>query len=875
MGWWNGLRARLGLLFRGGAAEARMEEEIGFHVDMEAERLEREEGLDPVEARRRALVAFGGVERTKEELREGRGLAWLSGLRLDLKLGARMLVKYPVLTGASVLALALAVGLAVSFFEFMSNMAWPRFPLPEADRIVQLRLQDEESGDRERRALYDFERWRDELDGVEELTAVTTSEMVVRTEDERFATLEGARVTPSMFRFSRLRPLHGRPLRADDAEATSPAVAVLAYSAWRRLFDGDPGAIGRTLRVGSETATVVGVMPEGFEFPSNQQVWLPLRVRAVEVGPRDGPPLTIFARLARGVSLDEARAELEVVGRRISAAHPATHEQLRPRVDQPSTFGPEAALAGLLNLPFLFFMLVVAANVATLLFARTATREGEIAMRTALGASRRRIVLQMTAEALVLTLTASAVGLLAARWAFSRAMALFFEVQQARMPFWFDTTLSLRGVLYVLALAAVAALIIGGLPALRATRGGLRHRLTSTGTGVSSMKLGTVATAAIVVQVAITVAFVPLALDMALDTLPERTAEAFPADRYLYGRLTVEHHSERGADDGLGEDVAGEASYDEVHRRLLDEAGVVAATRASWLPGFNHVMSAVEVEGDSVVHHRRVLGVDPNFFEVLGARIVSGRGFRESDREGEAAVAVVDRAAVDVLFGGRNALGRRIRILGSNDEAPGPWHRIVGVVEGMAPAIGPGQQVGLYRPLRPERHGSIHVFARTREAPDELVPRVHDLVEAVDPSLGMAELKPLEAVWRPVHKGNSYALTALAAVAAVIVFFALMGIYALTAFTVERRAREIGIRSALGANPRRLLAAIFSRVVLQIGVGIAAGATLVGFALADEPGGLMLIGAVALAMLVVGGLGASVPAARALRIQPTDALRAE
>ncbi len=875
MGWVSGLRARLRLL-KGGEAETRMREEIAFHVDMEAERLEREEGLAPAEARRRSLVAFGGVERTKEELRAGRGLAWLSGLRLDLKLGARMLSKYPFLTGTSVLALALAVALAVSWFEFMSNMSHPRLPLPDADRIVLVRLQDEESGGQERRALFDFELWRDGLGTVTDLGAATTVEVVVRTGDGRYATLEGARVTPSMFPFSRLRPVYGRPLRPDDADPGSPPVAVLAYSAWRRLWDGDPGAVGRTVRVGSETVTVVGVMPEGFEFPTYQEIWLPLRDRGVDVGPRQGPPLTLFGRLVPGVSLGEARAELDVVGRRIASAYPATHEHLRPQLYRPSMFGGAAAFAGLLNLPFLLFLIVVSANVATLLFARTATREGEIAMRTALGASRRRIVLQMAAEALVLTLTAAVLGLLLARWAFPRALTLFLEIQQTRRPFWFDDTVSIRGAIYVLALAVVAALVIGGLPALRATRGELRQRLTSTGTGLSSMRFGAIATAVIVVQVAITVAFVPLAVDRALEALPNLGPADFPADHFLYGRLTREHAATMGGGDGLGGEGEGTAAFDEVERRLRAEPGVVAATRASWLPGFNHQTTALEVEGDPALIRRRVLDVDPDFFDVMGARIVGGRGFQESDRLGDAAVAIVDRESIDALFAGRNPIGRRIRFIRDpGADSAGPWQRVVGVVDGMEPAIGPGQPVGVYRPLRPERHASLHFFIRTLGRPDALVPRVHDLVAAVDPDLGMAQLEPLDAVWRPVQRGDAFLLTALGAVAAVIVFFALMGIYALTAFTVERRAREIGIRQALGASPVRLLAAVFSRAILQIGIGVALGAVLVGVALADQPRGLLLVAGVSLSMLLAGALGASIPALRALRIQPTDALRAE
>lgn len=875
MGRLSGTRARLRLLFSRGAAESRMEEEIRFHIDMETERLVRE-GLDEREARRRALVAFGGVERTREELREGRELAWLSGLRLDLKLGARMLLKYPVLTLASVLALAVAIALAVSWFQFSKNLALPQLPLPEADRIVLVLNQDLETASPERRSLHEFEAWRRALRSIEDLGAASPVEYTVTTQAGRFETLDGMRVTPAMFRVVRVRPVLGRPLSEEDDRPGAAPVAVIAYSAWQRLYAGDRSAIGQTVRLGSEQATLVGVMPEGFGFPVNEEIWTPLRESAVRYGPREGPAITMFGRLAPGASLEQARAELETV----AAASATPGERLRPEVRRFALGNDMSVTAALFNVPFLFFLLVVGANVATLLFARTATRESEIALRSALGASRRRIVLQLAAEALVLTAVAAALALVVADRGLRWGMALFWEVQQMRAPFWWEPGLSAAGVLYVCLLALLGAAVIGGIPGLRATRRRLRPHLAQPGAGGSGMRFGAVATGVIVVQVALCVAFIPVAITRSQEVLAERHGADFPAGTFLTGRLARETDgpppaasAEAGA---RAADPRTARLFDEVQHRLAADPAVLAATRSSRLPGFNHPIERIAIEGDSAESRNvRQVAVDPNFFDVMGARIVAGRAFTEGDVAGANAVAIVDRDWAREKFGGRSPIGRRIRYPARAGERKDRWYEIVGVVTGMERAIGPGTSVAVFHPLRPAEQRAVEFYLRTAGRPATLAPRVQALVGAVDPDLTVSDLMPLAAVWRPVERGNVALVAGLLVVAGIILLFALMGIYALMSFTVAQRAREIGIRAALGANPGRILAAIFSRAMMQIGLGVLIGVALASLTVARTPGGFRVVGGVAIAMAAVGLVGCVVPARRALRVQPIDALRAQ
>ena len=888
MSWFEGLATRARLLVKGGAEERRAEEEIRFHLEMETERLMRDEGLSEGDARRRALVAFGGVDRTKEELRDGRGLAWLSGLRLDLKLGARTLAKYPVLTLASVLALTVALALAASWFQFMTNLVTPDLPLPGSERIVQVVTRDVSVAANRSSSLYDFERWRDEVSTIDGLSAAAPAEYAVTAEDGRLSVLEGARVSPDFFGVAGVGPAMGRPLAASDFDAAAPLAVVLGHSAWRRLLDGDPSAVGETVRLGSQYATVVGVMPEGFGFPVNQEVWAPLRESAVDYDPREGPPLLVVGRLAAGATVDQARAELEAVGRRVAAEQPTTHEHLRPTVNR---FGRGSNMAGparLLNLPFLFFLIVVSANVATLFFARTVTRQGEIAMRSALGASRRRIVAQLIAEALVLTVLAAVVALGLAAWGLGWGMELFWEVQQSRPPFWFDFGLSLGTTLYVLGLAVVAAVIIGGIPAIRSTGRRLRNRITQgSGAGSAAMRFGAASTAVIVAQVALCVAFIPIALESGRDMLPEADDLSFPAESFLYGTLvqqtsdgptrTAESTGQESA--GAPESAASAAPevawYDEVARRLAAESGVVAATFANRLPGFNHPVEEIQLEGDTTrVLAARRAAISPNFFDVMEARIVAGRSFRESDLTADQPVTIVDEEWAVEAFDGRSPIGRRIRYPVADGQEP-RWYEIVGVVAGAQRALGPGEDVGLFQPLRPRRDGALHFYLRTDGRPAALVPQVNDMVAAVDPDFGIAELRPLEEVWGPVERSQRFFIFALAAVAALILLFALIGIYALTSFTVSRRAREIGIRAALGADPRRIVLTIFSRTLGQIAIGIVIGATLVSLTVMNSPEGIRTVIGVALAMTVVGLVGCVLPVRRALRVQPVEALRAD
>lgn len=816
------------------------------------------------------------------------GISWL-----DIKLGVRTLIKFPLLTVVGGVSITVAVVLAAGWFEFSWDLNSPALPFEDSDRLVRVWNHDVTEGDADApsvASLHDFEAWRGELESIRGLSAVLPFESTIGTEDRRSRVIDGARVTASTFRVLRVAPVLGRRFVEADMDPGAPSTVVIGNDLWRRFFDSDSSAIGRTVRLGTATSTIVGVMPEGFRFPGNEELWVPLRENAGSYERGDGPAVLAFGRLAQGFEVEAAQAELTAIGARMAAEFSATHETLRPRVGPLVDAGWEARFAAGANLMFILLLVVICANVAILVFARTATREGEIAMRSALGASRRRLVLQLCTEALVLTAGSAAVGLAIAGWGIEQAMDLFFEVQRSTPPYWWDTEMSWATVLYIMALAVVGAAVVGGIPALRATGRRVGPALSRLGSGGSALSFGRMSTVVIVMQVALCVIFLPLAYVRGQELLEEAGATTvtsrFPADEHLSGRLTRDVDVPPGGPtDRLRAEILDRTGelQDEVRRRLAAAAGVSAITFYGRLPGFNHPVETVLIEGDedlpadtAAERAVRSLTVDLNFFDVANTSLLAGRVFSPADLESELGVAVVSQQFVRDELDGRNALGRRLRFPGRGDGEGNRWYEIVGVVQDPALiASSPGEYVGLYHPLAPGDEVSIRFLLHTPSGTRSMVPRIRSLIASVDPSLVIEDLQPLSNVWRPVQRSDVSFTAAIGVVVAIALLLSLAGIYALMSFTVAQRVREIGVRAALGAGPPRLIAEIFRRALAQIGLGVLAGVLILSLTIADTGLDFRLVAGVAALMMGIGVLACVLPARRAVRIQPTEALRAD
>ena len=824
----------------------------------------------------------------EEEPRAPRGPDRADPLRfswLDFKVGFRMLARYPGLTLVGTAAIAVAIALGTVYFEAVDKWQNPRLPIRDGDRVVSIHNWDASAVAPERRSLHDFAAWREQARTVEHVGAAIVFVRNLATEDGRVEPVAGAEVTASAFALMGTPPLMGRTLTAQDERPAEPPVVVISHMLWKGRFASDPGVLGRTVELGTATATVVGVMPEGFGFPVSQRIWTPLRVDGSTLAPRTGPAVSVFGRLAPGASMDDARAELGAIGARVAAASPETHEHLRPRVTpyaKPLAEGGQALMLRnilyVVNGIFLMLLAVICANVATLVFARTATRGWEITVRNALGASRGRIVTQLFIEALVLACVAALLGLVLAKLALRVGLGLF--AGSDGMPFWIDDGLSWKTVLYTALLTLLGAAIVGILPALRVTRIDVQDALRNEGAARSGLRFGGFWTTVIVVQVAITVAFLPLAAGGVFESNRFRQrAEGIGAERYLTATVDVDREN-HGADSAAFAARA-RLSFDELERRLGAEPGVERVAFADRLPVMDQFKYLIEVDttaGAPATGLRRstLVQVSRGFFAAFGTSVVAGRDFEPLDFE-TGRVLIVNRSFARHVFGERNPVGQRIRIQGGEDDsvAGEEWYEVVGMVEDFGWQLPrPEEQAAMYRPRLPMPGADVSLAVRVRD-PEAFATRLRAVAAAVDPTIRLTDVQPLARVGGGEASMN-WALTSVAwLVSFIVLLLSATGIHSLMSFTVARRTREIGIRAALGASPGRIVAGIFSRAFLQIGAGVLAGsglAALLGLGSMREV--LVLLAADGV-MLVAGLVACAVPLRRALSIDPTEALRAE
>src|SRR3954453_20251384 len=811
---------------------------------------------------------------------------------LDWKLGARMLLKYPALTIIGGLSLAGAIAIGTVGIEVADELLYKRLPFDEPDRVVRLETQDTAASRAEPRVLHDFAIWRRSLKTVAELGAARVSERNVLTGEGGVESLRVAEITASAFPLTRVPPLLGRPLQpTDDVQGAEPVV-VLAYDVWQKQFLHDPAIIGRVVTVGRTARTVVGGMPPRFGFPRNQQLWVPLPIP--DVLPREGPAVQVFGRLADGASWQDAAAELDVVSARLAADQPATHAQLRTRVRAFAgrTPGDPLRLEDLAVHAIVLLLLgAVSANVATLIFARTAMREPEMVVRHALGASRARMIAQIVTEGLVLTLAAAVLGLVVAQTTVRYAWARASQIIGDGLPFWVDLKLEPATIAYALLLALVAAALIGLLPALKATGVSVQRGLqgiTSTG---GTMTFGGIWSCIGGAQVACTLLFVPAAVGIFTNSFHDQSRRAaLPTERYLTFRLGMDNEAlagERGVpDDGeIGARCA--RAYEELAGRLREEPGVRQVTHGDRLPTMAPEWVAVEMEQDGTPPARlhgnyeggfAMAAVGAGYHDAFGARIVAGRGFQAADAGAPNRPVVVNDAFMRVV--GRNPVGARVRTLQRGSERElGPWHEIVGVVtdlETLFPADW-SDAAYIYRAASAAEFDPVMVAVRVEGDAAPLAPRVAALARQVDAGLHLRDVVTLDDIVAQEQTRMMAGSVVFGSVLLVALVFSAAGLYALMAVAVARRTREIGIRIALGATSRQVLRSVFARAGRQLGGGIIAGNSIILLLAwrADSLTADLLVTSVitSVIMAAVGVLACAAPARRALRVQPTEALR--
>jgi len=828
------------------------------------------------------------------------GLSWL-----DFKLGFRMLSRYPMLTVVGSLAMAVAIGVGAGTFEIITRVTNPSLPLPDGDRIVGLNYWHRAESDARPSSSYDVLNWREGLRTLEDIGAFRLIQRNLIVGEQVGEPVDAAEISAAAFRVAGVPPLIGRVLVDEDESPQSPAVVVLGNRLWKMRFGADPSVIGRVVRLGATQATVVGVMPEGFAFPVRQSLWTPLRLRELPQEPGRGPALRVFGRLAAGIELSEAQAELTTFGSRVAEQFPKQYENLQPRVlpyaesfiGIPQDFLVRAGIHSI-NVFGALFLVVVCGNVALLMFARAATREREILVRRALGAARSRIVMQLFTEALVLAAIAAVLGLAATDFALKWALAAM-STEAEGWPFWFEGGLSATTLTYSAWLTLLAAVVAGVIPALKITRTNMEFGLRQASAGAGGIRMGGIWTGVIVAQIAATVLFTGVAYVVQRQAAGIASAKAaFPAEEYLAVRLEMDR-------DGLTDERASivdesfvrryEATARELEQRVAAEAGVAGVTLAERLPLMPSGGGGIELDdagsGESVPGREffvTTTAVDLDFFDVFQTPVVAGRGFAPRDTAVGANTVVVNHLFVDHILAGRNAVGRRIRYRVKDSQGikqPGPWFEIIGVVRDLVPD--PEAPLSLDIPAKPLVYHTLvsnrtqsyplYLAAHVRSGdPTSVLPTLRRIAADISPALRLSDIQRLDqGTSSDARAWNGFANFILL-VSAIALILSLAGIYAITSFTVSRRTREIAVRVALGAQVSNIVTTVFRGPFFQVAVGVALGCLMMGslvsvFGAVTRHAALLLVyGATMVGVCALACIG---PLLRVLRVEPTDVLR--
>ncbi|MCH7563289.1 MAG: ABC transporter permease [Gemmatimonadetes bacterium] len=845
------------------------------------------------ELRRARRTGRGDVGSPSQAIGAGFGISWL-----DVKLGLRMLVKYPGLTLVSGLAMSVTIAIAIGTFSFFQDFFLrPTVPLPEGDRIVSLGLRTTDTNRTQRRLLHDFVVWRSELETIEDVSIWRTVARNIVTPDGRGELVPLAMMSASGFKVARVPPLLGRPLLDSDEIDGAQPVIVIGYDEWMTRFEGDPGIVGRTIQIGRNVHTIVGVMPKGFTFPVSHKLWVPFSDDPDDYPVMEGPDgYFAFGRLAPGVTEAAARAEVTSIANRRAVQFPETHEHMRGQVmtyTDTHTGMDDVTAGGMIFVRVFLGMITLVvlipfANVATLVYARTATRAGEIAVRSALGASRRRIVAQLFVEALVLSTLSAAAGIGLALFVLARLRFYMDTYMSAGMPFWAKNGQDPWVVAYAAGLTILAAVVAGIVPGLQATGRGGQANLNARASG-SGMRLGSMWTALIVTQVAITVAFLPLVGSVGWQAIGLGFSRpTFAAHEFLGARISAEGAPTLMTFSGGSATDSHPELIEEVVRRLEADPLVTGVTLASSLPGdLFSTNRRLEVEGvdpplDSESHRVSVSAVAEDFFDVLGVRIEGGRALNRADWEVETRPVMVNRTFVQQVLGGANPIGRRIRDYRGPDDEPAPWREIVGFVDDLSTnPINPENVISrIFTPLdRSWLANAVHLIVRVPSSPGDFAPELRRITTSVDPTLRLFLIMPLGDLDDPLRTITRAAAAGLGLVILSVLLLSTAGIFSLMSFNVTQRRREIGIRSALGANPRRVVAGVMARSVKQLGTGVLVGLLVLavlppinldGFVVERD---MRLIIGVAVLMVTVGLLAAAGPVRRGLQIQPAESLR--
>ena len=878
MGGWQWFKRRFQVLFDKSRLEAELDEELSFHLEKEVE-LNRAAGMSPAEARRRALMAFGGVERHKEKVRDVRGARVLDDAVQDTRIAFRSFVKEPAFLVAVLLTLGLGIGGNVAMFGILDASLFRTLPYPQADRLVMGRVTWEGQVGQTVSGP-DFFDYRERSESFRYLSAFTPWAMPqTLTGDGEPDRVPAILVSTGFFATLGVAPLMGREFAAEEGELSGPNVVILSHGLWERRFGSDPDILGRSVTFGGVPSTVVGVMPEGFRFYVDVDAWFPLQRGGNWAGGRQFHNFILVGRLADGVSVAQAQDEVDRISASLAEEYPDTNRNkglnvasLKGALSQRYEITLMVLMAAVATL-----LLIACGNVAGLLMARGGARRGELAVRSVMGAGQGRLARQLVTENALLALGAGAVGVALAT-VLQRGILAFVSLDRLGR---IEPGLSLPTLGFALGLSALTVLLFGVVPALRLVRGDptsdLRGGSRTTGDrGATRFRNGLV-----VAQVALTAVLLSGAgLLLRSFSQLQGVDPGFEADHLLTASVAIPTA-----------EYPDRASRVEFFRQLAERIEATPGVEAVGItthipiqdPGGNVRVDRPEVFGTSGVFGRLAYrrSVMPGYFDALGIPVLSGRDVALTDDGAAPLVIVLSQSLAEAIFPGEDPLGRTVGVDQGGTEPT--IYEIVGVVGDIVPDHpAEGIEAAMYMPYSQGAGARMSVAVRAQEmAPTTTA--VRGILREMNPDVPLAEVATMEEVESRVVADRRSIAVVLGTFSGVALLLAAVGLYGVLAYQVSRRLHEIGIRMALGADPGAVITSVVRGGMVLVAVGLAVGlpvsmyaARLIqGMLFGVGTGDPLTYGGVAAFLGGVAALACALPGLRASRVDPAVAFRAE
>jgi putative ABC transport system permease protein len=884
MAWWKVLRDRLRALRDSDAVHGEIDEEVRFHIEMRTEENVRR-GMGPDEARRDAERRFGRLTRIKELGYEVRGGGMLETLWQDLRYGLRMLLKNPGFTLVAVVALALGIGANTAIFSVVNSLLLRPLPFEQPDSLVQVWETIPQRGRLEVQASFpNFADWRDQNHVFEQMVAYSawSFNLTGSAEPER---IRSAIVSPAFFSTLGIKPILGRTLLPDEDQPGKDLSVVISRRLWQRRFNSDPNVVGKTVDLNGESFTMVGVIAQVADLPglsADTELWAPVS-QGFGLTERRAHYLKVIARLKPGVGREQAQAEMSQIAAALSRQYPEANADRGLRIvplQEQVVGNVRPALLVLLG-AVVFVLLIASTNVANMLLARAVGRQREIAIRTALGAGRWRLVRQLLTESLLLTFAGGALGLLLALW----GVDLLVAYGPSDLPRMKEVTVDGRVLAFTFVVSLLVGLVFGLMPALQSSRPELNETLKEGGRSATG-GAGQRRVRSLLVVIEVTLSLV-LLIGAGLLLKSFFRLRAVNPGFNPQGVLTMQL-------DLSGPNYQKGSQLISFHDQLLDRVkalpGVEAAATTSSVPiapDAEFARLGFAIEGQTPDPADRPVafynGVSPDYFRTMQIPVLRGRAFDEHDVRGSQGVAIVNETLARRYFPGEDPVGRRMTL---NDDNPKEedWATIIAVVKDTKPRELAGEPVAeMYMPYAQQPEPGMALMLRTTGRPDAVAAAVRREVLALDPGQPVYSVRTLPAVMSEAVATPRFRTFLLGVFAALALVLAVVGIYGVMSYAVTQRTHEFGIRMALGAQGKDVL-----KLVVGHGMALALVGVLIGlaasFALTRVLAGLLYgvtptdpvtFACVSLLLVAVALAACLIPARRAAKVDPMVALRYE